>query len=174
MRHPKSTLVLGGARSGKSRYAQVLAETIAPRRTFIATAEAFDAEMADRIGRHRADRDRSWQTVEAPLKLAEAIQDASPSSGVLLVDCLTLWASNLLLAGEDMVSAGTALASAVEHCRCPIVLVSNEVGFGIVPENALSRQFRDVAGRLNQEIALVCEAAFLVVAGLPLELKSPK
>lgn len=166
-------LVLGGARSGKSRYAQEWAEGHAGPLAFIATAQAFDAEMEDRIARHRADRDARWHTWEAPLDLPQVIARAAPGAGAVLVDCLTLWLSNCLLAEHDLDAAGTELCAAVQACPCPIALVANEVGFGIVPDNVLARRFRDAAGRLNQHVAAVADRVVLVAAGLPLTLKNP-
>ncbi|MCG2841620.1 bifunctional adenosylcobinamide kinase/adenosylcobinamide-phosphate guanylyltransferase [Sandaracinobacter sp. RS1-74] len=170
---PRKILVLGGARSGKSRRAQAIAEGLGPRRLFIATAEAFDDEMAERIRRHRADRDASWQTVEVPRDLPGAILAQATAGRPILVDCLTLWLSNLLLGDADLETAGEALAQAVLECAAPLVMVANEVGFGIVPENALARRFRDAAGRLNQRIAAAADTVELVVAGLPWPLKGP-
>jgi len=167
---PRTIFVLGGARSGKSRHAQVLAEAMAPERLFIATAQAFDAEMRERIARHQADRDASWRTIEAPVALPAAIREHGAGEHVLLVDCLTLWLSNLLLADMDLESAGSDLLDAVAQTSAPIVFVSNEVGFGIVPENALARRFRDAAGRLNQRLAARCDATDLVVAGIPMRI----
>jgi adenosylcobinamide kinase / adenosylcobinamide-phosphate guanylyltransferase len=163
--------VLGGARSGKSRHAQALAEATGGERVFIATAQAFDAEMRDRIARHRADRDASWRTVEAPTTLQQAIRKNDAAGRVLLIDCLTLWVSNLLLADQDLEAAGDSLLGAIAESHAAIILVSNEVGFGIVPDNALARRFRDGAGILNQRLAAVCDAVDLVVAGLPLRMK---
>jgi adenosylcobinamide kinase / adenosylcobinamide-phosphate guanylyltransferase len=171
MGSPRTVLVLGGARSGKSRHAQALAEAMAGARVFVATAQAFDDEMRDRIARHQADRDDSWSTVEAPTDLTQAIRTHGASGGVVLVDCLTLWLSNLLLADRDLESAGDELVDALSTNAASVVLVSNEVGFGIVPDNALARRFRDAAGRLNQRVAAACDAVDLVVAGLPLRLK---
>ena len=165
----RTILVLGGARSGKSRHAQALAEAIAPTRLYIATAQAFDDEMHDRIARHQADRDASWTTVEAPTDLPEAIR-AHADAPVILVDCLTLWLSNLLLADADLDAASDAVAAAIATSPAPLLLVSNEVGFGIVPDNALARRFRDAAGRLNQRLAAACDAVDLVVAGIPLRI----
>ncbi|WP_028967813.1 bifunctional adenosylcobinamide kinase/adenosylcobinamide-phosphate guanylyltransferase [Sphingomonas phyllosphaerae] len=162
-------LVLGGARSGKSRHAQALAEACAAPWRFVATAQAFDAEMAERIAHHRADRSAAWATIEAPLALAETI--AAVGDGVLLVDCLTLWTSNLLLADADIDAATDALVAALAQSRAHIILVSNEVGWGIVPDNALARRFRDVAGRVNQRVAAIADRVDLVVAGLPMTLK---
>ena len=146
-----SLLVLGGARSGKSRYAQHRSETIDGRLAYIATAEARDDEMHQRIDRHRADRGERWFTIEAPLDLPAAIAEADVKADAILVDCLTLWLSNLILA--DLPVPVDALERAMSECRHPIALVANEVGFGIVPHNALARRFRDEAGRLNQRIA---------------------
>ena len=166
------TLVLGGARSGKSRRAQALAEAAeAGRRVFIATAQAFDAEMRDRIDRHRADRDGRWQTVEAPVDLAAAITLADAPDALLLVDCLTLWTSNLLLADRPLAPALDALCAALASVHGRVVLVSNEVGWGIVPDNALARRFRDLAGIVNQRVAAAADRVELVVAGLPMVLK---
>lgn len=169
----RTILVLGGARSGKSRHAQGLAERIAPRRLFVATAQAFDDEMRDRIARHRADRDNSWRTIETPVALPQMLRDEGARADVVLVDCLTLWLSNLLLADADLEAAGDDLIAALADVHVPIVLVSNEVGFGIVPDNALARRFRDAAGRLNQRLAATCDATDLVVAGIPLRLRGP-
>ncbi|MEH3123254.1 MAG: bifunctional adenosylcobinamide kinase/adenosylcobinamide-phosphate guanylyltransferase [Sphingomonas phyllosphaerae] len=162
-------LVLGGARSGKSRHAQALVEACAAPWRFVATAQAFDAEMAERIAQHRADRSDAWQTIEAPLALPETI--AAVADGVLLVDCLTLWTSNLLLAEADIEAATDALVAALTGSAARIVLVSNEVGWGIVPDNALARRFRDVAGRVNQRVAAAADRVDLLVAGLPMSLK---
>lgn len=166
-----SLLVIGGARSGKSRYAQARIEAVPGRLTFIATADALDAEMAERIARHRADRGPRWTTFDAPLELCSAIEQASESADAILVDCLTLWLSNLIWAGRDVDQATAALSDAVRSCRAPLALVANEVGMGIVPVNALARRFRDCAGVLNQRIAAVAGEVILVAAGLPLTLK---
>lgn len=167
----KSLLVLGGARSGKSRHAQAVAEASGGELVFIATAQAFDREMTDRIARHRADRDARWRTLEAPLALAEAIAAADRPGATVLVDCLTLWASNLLLADADTDAAAAALVATLERTSARIILVSNEVGFGIVPDNALARRFRDVAGLLNQRVAAAVAQVDFVIAGLPQRLK---
>lgn len=166
----RKLLVLGGARSGKSRHAEARCEALPGPITYIATAQPFDAEMRDRIATHRARRSARWQTVEAPIDLPAAIGDA-PSSGPILVDCLTLWLSNLLLAGEDIERWSSALIAAITNCAAPIVLVGNEVGLSIVPENALARRFRDEAGLLNQQVAAACDMVLFVAAGLPLTLK---
>lgn len=172
-----TTLVLGGARSGKTAHAQNRAESIAApmhrRLVMIATAQAFDAEMSDRIARHQADRDDRWTTVEAPLELTAALAALTPDD-VCVVDCLTLWLSNQMLAqadsGADIEAAIDALVGAVVACPAELLLVSNEVGWGIVPDNALARAFRDHAGRLHQRLAKVAEETVLIVAGLPLRL----
>ncbi|HEX7852771.1 MAG TPA: bifunctional adenosylcobinamide kinase/adenosylcobinamide-phosphate guanylyltransferase [Sphingobium sp.] len=166
-----SLLVLGGARSGKSRLAQERAEALPGPPVYIATAEAWDDEMRERIAQHRADRGGQWATVEAPLALPEAIVTRSGTGHVLLVDCLTLWATNLLLGEHDTEAATEALCAAVADFDGHLILVANEVGLGIVPDNALARRFRDVAGRMNQRVAAVAEEVLFVAAGLPLRLK---
>lgn len=167
-----STLfVLGGARSGKSRYAQARAEGHDGMLAYIATGQAFDDEMEARIVRHKDDRGPRWTTLEEPLDLAAAIVRAGPTSGAILVDCLTLWLSNLMLAGRTLAAPTGALVDAIHTCPVPLILVSNEVGLGIVPENALARAFRDEAGRLNQAIAAIAGEVQFVAAGLPLRLK---
>lgn len=163
--------VLGGARSGKSRFAQERVEASPGRLAFIATAQPFDDEMAQRIGRHRAERGPRWQTIDAPHDLPAAICRAETFADAILVDCLTLWLSNLILGDYELAPNVEALVSALEHCQVPLALVSNEVGMGIVPENALARRFRDEAGRLNQKIAAAAQEVVLVAAGLPLALK---
>ena len=166
-----SLLVLGGARSGKSRYSQARAEALERDLVFVATAEPLDREMAARIERHRADRGPRWATIEAPLDLAAVIATEARTDRVLLIDCLTLWASNLMHAGRDEDEEADRLAAAIAAANGPLILVTNEVGLGIVPENPLARRFRDVAGRINQRVAAAVTEAVLVVAGLPLRLK---
>ena len=165
----RSVLVLGGARSGKSRYALGLAESAAPQRVMIATAQAFDDEMAERIARHKAERDASWTTREAPLDLPAALAEAARPGGVVVVDCLTLWLSNLMLAERDLEAATRELAAL--KLAGPAIYVSNEVGQGIVPATPMGRAFRDAQGRANQAMAAACDAVVLVTAGLPRLLK---
>lgn len=167
-------LVLGGARSGKSCFAQGRAEALTGELVYLATAQAFDNEMRERIALHRADRGARWSTVEVPLDLAEAITACSTPETVVLVDCLTLWASNLLLAEQNTAAATEGLVRAILAARGPIILVANEVGLGIVPDNALARRFRDVAGRINQEVAAAANEVVMMFAGLPLVLKSKR
>ncbi len=165
------TLVLGGARSGKSRYAEGLITALPPPWTYVATAEAGDAEMVDRIAVHRARRGAGWRTVEAPHDIASLL---AADRGTILIDCLTLWLSNRMLAGADIDADIAGLEAGLDAHPWPTVLVSNEVGFGIVPDNAAARRFRDLQGRLNQRLAARADRVVLVVAGLPLMVKGPK
>ncbi len=169
------TLVLGGVRSGKSRYAQQIAER-SGRVTFIATAERRDdPEMLAKIERHRAERPSHWATVEEPLELGQAIRRGATSSDLILVDCLTLFAANLLEAhGDDekkLESHVSDLCAVLETVPCSVVVVSNEVGSGVVPEYVSGRRFRDLVGELNQRVANVADTVLFMVAGLPLALK---
>jgi adenosylcobinamide kinase / adenosylcobinamide-phosphate guanylyltransferase len=163
------TLVIGGARSGKSRYAESLIAALPAPWIYAATAQALDAEMAARIGAHQARRGAGWTTIEAPRELAETI--AARGDMPVLVDCLTLWLSNLLLADADCDSEIERLDQVLAQTVAPVVLVSNEVGLGIVPDNALGRRFRDLQGLLNQRIAARADRVVLMVAGLPLTVK---
>lgn len=167
------TLVLGGARSGKSAHAEALVEAQPGACLYLATAEAGDAEMAERIARHRARRGGRWSTLEEPLALAAALQAAARPGTAVLVDCLTLWLSNLLFAGRDPAAETAVLLEALPGLGGPVIFVSNEVGLGIVPDNALARRFRDEAGRLNQAVAAAAQSVVFLAAGLPLALKSP-
>jgi adenosylcobinamide kinase/adenosylcobinamide-phosphate guanylyltransferase len=164
------TLILGGARSGKSRYAEKLIEGEPPPWIYLATAEVRDGEMAERIAAHRARRHRSWQTIEAPHDLAAALAALPPRSPVL-VDCLTLWLSNRLLADSDIGREIEKLERALLGHDGAVVVVSNDVGSGVVPDNALARRFRDLQGTLNQRIAARASRVVLMVAGLPLAVK---
>jgi adenosylcobinamide kinase/adenosylcobinamide-phosphate guanylyltransferase len=163
-------LITGGARSGKSRHAEERVLAMLGRPVYIATAEALDDEMRARIAAHQARRDASWGDHPAPLDLVGAL-DATDGDGPRLVDCLTLWLTNLLFAERDLAAEGEALCAALARQKSPVVLVTNEVGFGIVPENALARQFRDAAGRLAQDVGAVADEVVLVVAGQPLRIK---
>jgi len=168
------TFILGGARSGKSGYGEALAGEAGGARVYIATAEAFDEEMRARIARHQSDRGDGWRTVEAPLDLPGAISREAGAGRVVLVDCLTLWLSNLMAAGADIEAQTGQLIAALRAATGPVILVSNEVGLGIVPDNALARGFRDHAGRLHQAVAALAGRVVLMAAGLPLEMKPPK
>lgn len=168
---PRLTLVLGGARSGKSAYAEGLVSARAGPWLYVATAQGWDDEMRERIALHRARRPPPWETVDAPRDLAGAIRRAPPGRPVL-VDCLTLWLTNAMLDEEaDLAAEVAALLAACAAAPGPLVLVSNEVGFGIVPENALARRFRDEAGRLHQRLGALADRVVLVVAGLPMTIK---
>ena len=167
---PPLTLVLGGARSGKSRHAERLVEATPGPWTYIATAQAFDAEMRERIALHRDRRGTGWRTVDAPLDLAAAIS-AAPPGGAVLVDCLTLWLTNVMLADRDVAAESKRLITACRAAPGPLVLVGNEVGLGIVPDNALARRFRDAAGRLHQDLAAAADRVVFMVAGLPMQVK---
>ena len=163
-------LVLGGARSGKSAYAESL--VAGPGALYVATAEAIDDEMGERIARHRARRGAGWTTVEAPLDLAAALRAHAPgASGGVLVDCLTVWLGNLMHAGRDIDRAAGSLLESLAVPPGPVVLVANEVGLGVVPDNPMARAFRDHAGRLNQALAARADRVVLVTAGIPLVLK---
>ena len=164
------TLVLGGARSGKSRHGEALIEAAPPPWYYIATAEALDDEMRRRIDEHRSRRSDGWRTVEAPLDLAAAL-DAAPAGAPVLVDCLTLWLSNLMLKDRPLGPAADGLIEALERRRGLTVLVSNEVGTGIVPENRLARDFRDAAGNLHRRVAAVAHHVHFMVAGVPMIVK---
>jgi adenosylcobinamide kinase/adenosylcobinamide-phosphate guanylyltransferase len=166
-------LVTGGARSGKSRFAQEAAESIEGPLHFLATAQAHDEDMRARIDRHRADRGARWSTVEAPLALEAAVAGL-PAGGAVLVDCLTLWCANLLLAGADepaIVARAHGLVAALEALGRPAFVVTNEVGLGVVPENALARRYRDALGRANQVVARGSTKVSLLVAGIPLAVR---
>jgi len=177
-RLPDLTLVLGGVRSGKSAYAESLiaahldADTAIRRATYIATAEAGDGEMAERIAEHRARRGNQWRTAETLLALGDAIVAATARGEPVLVDCLTLWLSNVMHAEMDITAETVALRDALDRANGPVVCVSNEVGLGIVPTSQLGREFRDAAGRLNRHIAAQADRVEFIAAGLPLTLKN--
>ena len=163
------TLVLGGARSGKSRYAEGLITALPRPWIYVATGEALDAEMGERIAAHRARRGEGWTTIEAPRALAAALTEEAAAP--VLVDCLTLWLSNLMMAEAAIEDEIEHLVAALAKARAPVVVVANEVGSGIVPENALARRFRDLQGRINQRVAARAGRVVLLVAGLPLVVK---
>jgi adenosylcobinamide kinase/adenosylcobinamide-phosphate guanylyltransferase len=165
--------ILGGARSGKSALAVRLARASGAAVTFVATASAGDAEMAERIARHRAARPPGWRVVEEPIALAARLRAECAADRFVIADCLTLWLSNLMLAQAPFESERAALLDSLPALPGRVVLVANEVGLGIVPENALARRFRDEQGTLNQALAALCERVILVAAGLPLVVKGP-
>lgn len=164
------TLVLGGARSGKSTYAENLLGRLCSKRVYVATAEARDSEMDARITAHQIDRGMDWRTIEAPLDPVKALGALTPDEGVLL-DCLTLWLSNQMEAGANIDAASTDLLDGLAALKRPVVMVSNELGMGLVPETPLGRRFRDAQGRLNQLAAARSDTVIFVAAGLPLALK---
>lgn len=167
---PPLSLVLGGARSGKSRLAERLVTATGRTRWYLATAEAWDEEMSRRIAQHRTDRGADWVTVEAPRDLSPVLASV-PEGAVVLLDCATLWLTNVILAEAEVETETDRLLAALRGCAAPVVVVSNEVGWGIVPENALARRFRDEQGRLNQRLAAAAGLVVGVMAGLPMVLK---
>ncbi len=171
---PRVTLVLGGARSGKSAWAERLVESVDAQPVYVAPAVAGDAEMVERIRRHRERRGERWHAVEEPLDLRGVLAREDRSGQVLLVDCLSLWLSNVMAAELNIETEVCGLLTALRAVKAPVVLVSNEVGMGIVPANALARRYRDDLGRLNQSVASLAELVVFVAAGLPLALKAPK
>ncbi len=171
----KITFVIGGCRSGKSGHALNLAEQMpGAKKAFVATCVPRDEEMNQRVARHKMDRSSSWITLEVPVRLADTIRRKSGEYDLMLIDCLTLWMSNLLLETEDFETIDrhvTDLIQALENARCPVILVSNEVGTGIVPENRLARLFRDVTGFSNQKVAGCADEVVWMVAGIPVKIK---
>ncbi|MBI4766412.1 MAG: bifunctional adenosylcobinamide kinase/adenosylcobinamide-phosphate guanylyltransferase [Deltaproteobacteria bacterium] len=169
------TLITGPARSGKTRLALQWALNLPSPRTYIATAQGLDAEMADRIHRHREERGSAFQTIEEPLLLSTRLENIKQPCSVVVVDCLTLWLSNLLgVAGEEgerVHKKFDELMASLKAIETPVILIGNEVGWGIVPENAMARHFRDLSGRLQQEIAQIADQVILMVAGIPLVVK---
>lgn len=168
------TLILGGARSGKSRHAESLARGHKGRLIYIATAEVTDEEMRARIDRHRQERGPGWETVEAPVDLVSALRKADAANAFVLVECITVWVNNLMYHGKDVASEVKRLCAALAETRGRIAIVSNEVGLGIVPDNALARAFRDEAGRANQALAEAADEVVFIAAGLPLTLKKAR
>lgn len=167
----KTALVLGGARSGKSAFSERLAQSTGLERHYIATGRAYDDEMRERITRHQEDRGPSWVTHEEPVELIQTLQTVDRPGRVVLVDCLTLWVTNLMMQGEDIPARSAQLAAQLLSLEAKIIFVSNEVGLGIVPENRMAREFRDHAGRLHQKMAAAADEVFFVAAGLPLRMK---
>jgi adenosylcobinamide kinase/adenosylcobinamide-phosphate guanylyltransferase len=171
----KTVFVLGGCRSGKSSYALETAHKFSgPNKVFIATCIPHDDEMKQRVARHRQERSQDWETVEAPIRLPEAITENSSRADTIIVDCLTLWVSNLLMDCDDSDKIEMQiprLTDAIKKTDCPLVLVSNEVGQGIVPENKLARQFRDLVGYVNQAVAGSADEVIWTVAGIPVKIK---
>ena len=169
------TLITGGVRSGKSRYALELAERRAGQKSFLATAEALDEEMKVRIARHQAERGGDFSTVEESLYLARAVHEASERTELILIDCLTLWVNNLLFhfqASPDLVTNQIrSFLDAVRERKTEMILVTNEVGFGIIPDNVLSRRFLDQLGRMNQELAALADEVILMISGIPQVIK---
>jgi adenosylcobinamide kinase / adenosylcobinamide-phosphate guanylyltransferase len=166
-----TTLVLGGARSGKSAFAERLMQGCGRRLVYLATATPGDDEMRTRIAHHRTRRGDGWRTVEEPLELAQTLARESAADSAVLVDCLTLWLSNIMHAGREIETETRQLAEWLRHAQNPVVLVSNEIGLGLVPETPLGRRFRDAQGRLNQAVAAAVANVVFVAAGLPLRLK---
>jgi adenosylcobinamide kinase/adenosylcobinamide-phosphate guanylyltransferase len=167
---PQFTLVLGGASSGKSAFAETLCFQSTRTRIYIATAQAFDDEMRVKISDHRSQRGPDWWTIEAPLDAASALSTCTIGQ-IVLLDCATLWLSNVLLADQDIAAASARLLTALATCPAHVIVVSNEVGHGIVPDNTLARQFRNAQGRLNQLLAAQADLVVQVIAGLPQTLK---
>jgi len=167
---PDLTLIIGGAASGKSDFAEGLVTSCGNDKIYLATAQAHDGEMVAKINRHQKSRGSGWRTIEAPLDPAPALASAT-ANDVVLLDCATLWLTNQLMAKSDLEAASRTLLTALAACKAPVVVVSNEVGAGIVPQNALARQFREAQGRLNQSLASQAGLAVMVIAGLPMVLK---
>lgn len=167
----RSTLVLGGAASGKSAFAEDLVLGLPGRSVYIATAQAFDSEMTDKIAVHKARRGPAWTSIEEPLDLAGAIARADAADAVMMVDCLTMWLNNLMADDRDIAAETAQLIDIIDNLQGRLVLVANEVGLGIVPENALARAFRNLHGTLNQAVAGAADRVIFVAAGLPLALK---
>jgi len=172
---PQVIFILGGARSGKSRYAQKIAKAFKGKKLFVATAQALDEEMAGRIENHKKQRGGMWETREEPIEIVQVVSEMQSNYGVILIDCLTLWVSNLLMAFEDdrerVENCIKGLIDRLTNIKTTVILVSNEVGSGIVPENRLARSFRDLAGLLNQGVAQVADRVVLMVAGIPVVVK---
>jgi adenosylcobinamide kinase/adenosylcobinamide-phosphate guanylyltransferase len=171
---PRIRFVLGGARSGKSAYAESLALKSGGDLVYIATAEIFDEEMEARIDLHRQRRGPEWKLVEAPVDLPQAIRASDGENTVILVDCLSVWTTNLLIHDQDIAQSRDSLLETLRDCHGSLVLVASETGLGIVPDNALSRRFRDANGLLNQAVAATADEVFFMIAGIALRIKPPQ
>lgn len=173
-----TTLIIGGCRSGKSRQALALADAVQARRKwFIATCQPQDAEMLERVRRHQQERGPDWRTIEAPIALTQAVRQHARSDDVVLIDCLTLWASNMMLTHKEdacIYHFIDQLCALLAAPPCPVILVTNEVGAGIVPENPLARRYRDLVGRINQQTASAAQRVIWMVAGIPVTIKPPQ
>lgn len=170
----KIILITGGCRSGKSRHALTLARNIPGEKLFVATAEALDSEMTERIARHRQEREQGWETHEEPTELVEVFKQLETRSGILILDCLTLWLSNLLIKNYDQEHISKEASRLIDQCeqmRCQVIIVTNEVGAGIVPENKLAREFRDLVGGVNQLVARRSDEVIHMVSGIPTTIK---
>lgn len=167
-----ATLVLGGARSGKSQFAEELILNSGLKPVYLATGRSLDDEMSERIAVHQERRGKEWETIEEPLALGDALLQCAHEGRAVLVDCLTLWVTNLMMAEADVMIECNALISALADIKAPVVFVSNEVGLGIVPENKMAREFRDIAGSVNQQIAAACDNAWFVASGMAMSLKN--
>ena len=170
----KIIFIIGGARSGKSSFALKEASTIPGKKAYIATAEALDSEMKCRIEKHRKDRGNNWDVYEEPLKISDVLSDIKTKYDVVVIDCLTLWLSNLMHSNKDIKSEIESFCSSLSTVHCPLFTVSNEVGMGIVPDNEIARKFRDMTGVLNQKIAEIADEVYVVTAGIPIKIKYQK
>jgi adenosylcobinamide kinase/adenosylcobinamide-phosphate guanylyltransferase len=168
---PRVMLITGGARAGKSRYAERLMTARPARHAVVATATPGDPEMAERIARHKSERDKSWEVIEQPISIRSAIRNAARPDRIVLVDCLTLWISNLMAERRELENEIQGLIGTLQIAAGPVIVVSNEVGLGIVPDNAMARAFRDHLGRANQAVAAAAECAVFMAAGIPIVLK---
>ena len=167
---PAQSLILGGAASGKSRFAESLVEQSGRPKVYLATAQAFDDEMRTKLEQHKSQRGAGWRTIEEPMDVGRTLAALGGDTAVLL-DCVTMWLSNQMLAEADLEEAEASLMAGLALCAAPVVMVSNEVGLSVVPDNALARRFRDAQGRLNQKLAARANLVVQVVAGLPQVLK---
>lgn len=167
----KMIFITGGAKSGKSSFAMAEAAKIKGKKAYIATAEALDDEMRERIERHRKQRGNGWKTFEEPVKISGVIRKINGEYKVIVVDCLTLWLSNIMMNGKVIEKEIKLLCAVLEEAGCTLFVVSNEVGMGIVPENDMAREFRDLAGMLNQKVAEIADEVYMVVSGIPVKIK---